>query len=214
MPTITGQQISDKAEIIIQDTSNIRWSTDELLGWINDCQRAICATVTGAKYTIGELTLAAGALQQLPSDGYALVRITRNANGPPVKKVPQFVLDSGRPGWYSETPTTTIQHYMYDERSPKHFHVYPPAAVGAKVVAHYSVAPTDLSTLASTIDIDDVYEPAILHYVVAHAYMKDFEASGNAERASSHLALFEKLVAAKAAAETSAAAGTVNNYKG
>lgn len=214
MPTITGQDILNKVKIILQDANYVHWTEAELLGWLNDAQRAVCAAYNRAKYVVDTIPLVAGSLQQLPAGATALFRIIRNANGPVVTKVPQYQLDTINSRWYSSQGTREIVHYAYDETSPKHFFVYPPAAAsGAAVVAHYGGTPTDLSTPASTIDVDDIYAPALVHYVCYMAFLKDMEAAGDDVRAKMHLDGFTSFMAAKAAADQGTESTTVENYR-
>ena len=38
---VTVQSVIDKVQLVLQDTSGIRWTSGELVDWINDAQREI-----------------------------------------------------------------------------------------------------------------------------------------------------------------------------
>lgn len=212
MPTLTGQSIVSKVQIVLQDTTGVRWpDTTELLGWVNSAQREISVYRPDACTTTATLTCAAGTLQTLPAAALALVDVVRNASGNAVRKVPREILDAQRPGWHTESQAAT-KHFMYDPRVPKQFYVYPPAVSNAQLTVRYQTAPTDLGSLASTISVDDVYEPAIIDYVLWRAYSKDADYTANQERATQAKASFERFMGIKV--QTDAAQAPKDNVKG
>ncbi len=218
MPTVTGTQILDKAETILQDTTNVRWPTAELLGWLNDGQREIVAFRPDAGNKIAQMSLVAGTKQSVPTDGYQLLDVVRNFDnagttaGRAVRKVPQELLDAQVPDWHAATPTTTVLHFTYDPRIPRTFYVYPPSTGTTKLEILYSAAPANLAAAGDVISIDDIYANVLLDYVLYRAYSKDFELTGNQERAQYHYAKFEASLGRKAA--TDAASVPTNEVRG
>lgn len=213
MPTITAGSIVAKAQIVLQDTTGIRWpDTSELLGWLNDGQREVAmmrpdaCTVTSTSFSC-----AAGSRQTLPAAATALVDVVRNSSGNAVRKVPREILDAQRPGWHTETQAAT-KHYVYDPRTPREFFVYPPAVAAAALTLKYQTAPTDAASLAATITVDDIYAPPLIDYILWRAYSKDADYTANAERASAARSAFEKVMAIKAQAD--AAQTPRDNVKG
>lgn len=208
MATITVANILDKAEVVLQDTTNIRWPVAELIGWLNDGQREIVAFRPDAFNKTSVVTFAAGTKQSLPADGYQLINVVRNMGaggatpGTAVRKVPQELLDAQVPGWHASTPSATPLHYMYDLRTPRIYYVYPPVTGTVQMEIVYSAAPTELTQVSDTIAIDDIYANVLLDYVLYRAYSKDFELTGNQARADYHYSKFETSLGKKAGADS------------
>lgn len=208
MATITVANILDKAEVILQDTTNIRWPVAELIDWLNDGQREIVAFRPDAFNKTSVVTFATGTKQSLPADGYQLINVVRNMGaggstpGTAVRKVPQELLDAQVPNWHAATPSGTPLHYMYDLRTPRIYYVYPPVTGTVQVEIVYSAAPTVLTQVSDTIAIDDIYANVLLDYVLYRAYSKDFELTGNQTRADYHYNKFETSLGKKAVAES------------
>lgn len=205
MGTITAQAIVDKAQIVLQDTTAVRWPEAELLGWLNDAQRAICAVLPELNAITGNITLVLGTRQVLPTSapaGITLLKITRNMGvggataGLALRKVPQELLDSQVPDWHTQTPATALKHYVYDQRAPKVFYVYPPSVVNNTVEGLYTAAPADIA-LGAAITIDDTYATAVMDYVLYRAYSKDLELAGNDARAKDSMGAFTAFLGAK-----------------
>lgn len=199
---ITAQSIIDKAQVILQDESAIRWTEAELLGWLNDGQREIAQARPDASTVDTTMATVAGARQALPSGGTALVDVLRTVGGNAVRKVDRELMDAHRPGWHSET-AGAAKHFMYDPRTPRLFWLYPPSAGGATLEIKYQAMPTD-AVLAGAIAIDDAFSNALLDYVLFRAYCKDADDTANASRAAAARASFENTLGLKAAADAAA----------
>ena len=218
MPTITAQAILDKAKIVLQDTTSIRWPEGELLTWLNDAQREIASLRPDVSNVTASVALVAGTRQALPSAGAVLIAVRRNMGsdgatpGAAVRKVPLDLLDSQRPGWHTEAQSAAVKHYSFDPRTPRLYYVYPPAVAGTQVELVYDAPPAVVTTASGTITIDDEYANALLEYILFRAYSKDHEAIGNAERAMAHRQLFETLINNKNSSDAAQVAAA--NVKG
>lgn len=213
MATITAQQIIDKCEIVLQDTTNIRWPVAELLGWLNDAQREVVAFRPDAANKVAQMSVVAGTKQTLPGDGYQLLNVVRNYDaggtvaGRAVRKVPQELLDAQLPDWHSTSATASVLHYTFDPRSPRVFYVYPPSTGTTKLEILYSATPTLLAAVGDVITVDDIYANVLTDYVCYRAYSKDFELTGNQQRADYHYAKFEGSLGKKAQSDAASAQG-------
>jgi len=216
MATIKVTDVISRVEAILQDT-NIRWPRVELQKWLNESYLSIvlmrpdanakCATFTCAAGTKQELTASSGGF---PS-ALRLLDITRNvlssSNKKVVRVVSRSVLDDQRPSWHSETQTTNIQHYTYDNRQPKQFYVYPPATSTAELEVIYADAPGSHSLTESQLDpagsqadvilLDDIYLSPITDWILYRAYSKDAEYGANEQRAASSFQTFNAAIGAK-----------------
>lgn len=193
MGTILASAIITKARDVLQDSTAVRWLDAEALRWLNEGQRYIALARPDASSTIGNITLAVGTKQVLPSGGLRLLDVKRNMGvggatpGAPIRFVAQEILDSQVPDWHSQTAVAALKHFTFDERSPKNFYVFPPSVVSNVIEALYSVAPADIASVATAITLDDIYEPVLLDYLLYRCYLKDAEYAGDGGRAVMHV---------------------------
>lgn len=194
MATITAQQVIDRASTILQDTTNTRWPEPELLGWLNDGQREVVLAKPDASAQVGPVQLEAGTQQAIPAKGLHLLDVIRNvaADGAPGKAVrltERRQLDDQIPDWHMQAQKPAVQHFIFDERDPKHFWVYPPSDGSGKLDVMYSAAPADVDA-TDALSIDDVYANALLDYILYRAYMKDADYAANDARATNQYQRF------------------------
>jgi hypothetical protein len=185
MSTIIASAIIGKAQILSQDTTAIRWSLPEWLGWLNDGQREICIFRPMAYTKIANVTFVAGTKQAIPADGIEFLEFIRNMGvsgstpGNAARKVPRRLLDSSIPGWHAIAGTAVVQHYVFDPLSPKTFYVYPPSLGTSQAEILYSANPVDVASQATAISIDDIYAGPLLDYILFRAFSnrKQFEST-------------------------------------
>jgi hypothetical protein len=200
--TTTAQSVIRRAAETIQDLSAVRWSTAELVRYLNDGQREALMFRPDVFATSTTLTLVDGARQTLPSTAAKLLDVIRNAASASSRKAVRIVnrqlLDSQVPDWHIAPPAVSAIHYMYDPVNPREFYVYPPATVLTQldvVVAQYPTAIAEpgsgtYTAVSGNIGMPDILANALTDYVIARAYMKDSEQAGNAGRAQAHYVLF------------------------
>lgn len=188
-----------RAGDILQDQTNVRWVQAELLRYLNDGRRELAIHRPDLYSVTYTMTLAAGSKQDIPMDGNRFLDATRNVSsagavGRAVRIVEREVLDAQNPDWHTEDGTTAIKHFMFDERSPKTFYVYPPAVSGTKLDIVYSKSPVDVLTgdlnSTSILATEDIYTGVLLDYILYRAFSKDAEYAGNLQRASIHYQMF------------------------
>ncbi len=199
-----ASDIINRARIVLNDADAVRWLDAELINWINDGQRVIALVRPDASVSNTTLTLSAGSKQSLPSDGLRLLDVVRNINadssgGRVVRHVDRDILDTQNPSWHSDSGSLVIKNFVYDNRDPKNFYVYPPALSTSKIEVLYSKDPTNASTPASTLTIPDIYADPLLNYVLHRAYSKDAEFAQNFQLSSTYLAVFQSMLGIKTA---------------
>lgn len=183
---LTAQNIIDRAAMIIQDLTNVRWPLTELTNWLNDSRRELAMVRPDIYSTMATKTLDAGAKQELPADGLRLMDIPRNTSGAAITVTQRGFLDQQNPSWHSMAGSGTIKHFMMDERNPSIFWVYPPATSAASVELIYQKAPTDYTTSSNLTAYEELYGGAMVDYICYRAFSKDSEYAGNANRALAH----------------------------
>lgn len=208
MSTTTAKSIIDKASSLLLDPSNVRWTRSELLGWINDAQRQIVLMSPNATNKVGIFQLIAGTRQSIPSDGWSLLDVIRYMGtdgtkpGRALRIVSQEVLDAFNPNWHSSTPSVVPQSYMFDQQDQTVFYVYPPNTGKGWVQVNYSPEPMELTLETQTITVRDIFQTAILDYVMYRACSKDAEYAPGVALASGYLQTFMASMSEKAQSET------------
>lgn len=187
---LTAQNIIDRASMIIQDLTNVRWPLTELTNWLNDSRRELAVVRPDIYSTIATKTLDTGAKQSLPADGLRLMDVPRNTSGAAITVTQRGFLDQQNPGWHQMTGSATIKHFMVDERAPGTFWVYPPATSSASVELIYQKAPTDYTVSSTLSAYEELYGGAMVDYICYRAFSKDSEYAGNAQRALAHYQQF------------------------
>lgn len=196
MSTITAQSIISKASTLLLDAGNTRWTKAELLGWINDAQRQIVLLQPNATNKVSTIKLAAGTRQSIPSDGWTLLNVVRYMGtdglraGRAVRLVSQQVMDAYTPNWHAATPSVVPQSYIFDQQDQTAFYVYPPNTGNGYVQINYSPEPVDLTLETQVIGVRDIFQTAILDYVMYRACSKDAEYAPGLALASGYLQTF------------------------
>lgn len=181
MGTVTAGAIIDKAAKQLTDIAGVRWTRAELLAWLNDGQRQIVLIQPSATNTVTAVQLAAGARQLIPSDGWLLLGINCNMGtdgatpGRAVRLISRELLDNFDPDWRTATASAVTKNYLYDVQDQLAFHVYPPSTGTNFLQINYSRQPANLTSESQTIEIFDVYQGALLDYMMYRACAKDAE---------------------------------------
>jgi hypothetical protein len=203
MPTITGQQIADRAWTKVNEptgSSATRWTPTEALLWINDGQREVVNQLPKSHTKAIIAPVVAGTRQTLAglgiTDGISVVDVTRNFDaagtvpGRALTKRERVAFDEQNPSWHSATAAADAVHWIFDERDPKSIYIYPPKTPGTRLEVIYAAAPTDLANLSSTIALDDIYANALQFFMLFSFYSKDATYAKSPQMAASYWALF------------------------
>ena len=209
MATTKVIDILDRAAIILQDNTNVRFPNSELLKFFNDAQKEVVLHRPDATMVNTTFACATGSKQTLPTQALRLIEVVRNVGGRAVTQVERRILDETLPNWHETTAgTNKIEHYVYDPADPKNFYIYPKGASGThSLEVVYSSAPAEISisnfdTDTTVISLDDVYSNCILDYVLYRSYQKDSEFAGNAQRAMMHYQSFANALGVKTQADS------------
>ena len=193
---ISAQSILAQVARDLNDETSIRWTTGDLVAYFNDGQRDILTHRPDARNVTASIALASGAKQALPAGAEKLIDITHNTGGTKgaITRVQRSLLDSQVRGWRGLTGVTTILHFLYDEREPKAFEVYPPAAIsGASVEAEYAAITVNIATpapgtttaaITGDLSLSDLFANAIRNYVMFRCYSKNTEFTANPSMAA------------------------------
>lgn len=196
---LTAADVLTRAGDIIQDQTNVRWPSAELLRWLNDGRREIAVARPDIYATVSVVTLAAGTKQAIPADGTRFLDAIRNMNVDgitplaAVRIVQREILDAQNPNWHTEAAALT-KHFMYDDRVPRVFYVYPPALATYRLEIAYSQTPTEITVTSTQLTQEDMYTGALVDYLCYRAFSKDATYAGNGERAKAHYVQFKNAI--------------------
>jgi len=202
--TTSAQSIIRSVVTTLQDPQAVRWTTAELIRYMNDGQRDIALVRPDATSTQATLALSAGARQVLPPVGAKLLEVIRNTTGSQraIRLTSRLILDAHNPDWYSKAGASELRHYTFDAREPRIFYVYPPASAGASVEMVYSAYPEDISEPADgalytavigNLAVQDIYANALANYILYRAFSKDSE-TVNAASATAYYQLYQSML--------------------
>ncbi|SNY95568.1 phage adaptor protein [Halomonas sp. hl-4] len=181
--------VIDRAKRILQERGDgIRWTVEELVGWLNEAYIIVATQRPDAHSITADISLQAGARQQIPDDGLRLMDILANEKGRAIRATDRRMLDTTLPNWAGEKASLDTEFFVFDERTPRDFWVYPPAPEGAQVSAVYVEQPSPhaVGDMASPLSVSDRYAPALLDLVLYRAFSKDAESQANLGRAQMH----------------------------
>lgn len=208
MPTMTVNSTLSRAGVLLQDITAIRWPLSELLDWLNDGQREIVLKKPNASVKNVPFALLAGTKQSLPADGVQLIDVVRNLPGTAIRIVSREILDAQLPDWHSATPQKLVQHFCYSELDMRNFYVYPPNNGTGSVELIYSASPAN-AVQGGVISVDDIYQSALLDYILYRAFSKDAEYAADPARASAHYAAFANALGGKVQMEVMGSPNTL-----
>lgn len=179
----------DRVRNVLQETSTdgVRWSNPELVGYLNEAYQFILTLAPEASTDNSEFSCAAGAKQSVPVNAIRLIDVVGNLEGSmlPVQQVDRSDMDKMRPGWRGEAGSKSQEKFMYDERDPRTFYVYPPALVGSllEIVTVVEIdkhdVDTDYEDTAVFFLLNDRYIIPAQEYILYCCYRKDAEDGGN-----------------------------------
>lgn len=196
MGTVLASTLINTVSSDLLDSTNDRWSRAELLGYLNDGQLAICV-IKPDVYTVTDvIKLSAGSKQSAPADCIQFQKVLRNMGtdgltpGKAIPLVSMQHLDLVAPSWHSATASAVTKHWIFEEKNPKVFWVYPKSDGTGYVEAIMCKIPANIATEALAIILDDIYRVALYHYMMHRSYLKDADSPANASLAQLHYQSF------------------------
>lgn len=224
MALAVGPILARLSNNALNDADNATWPLDDLRAYLSEGQRAAVLLRPEVNPDTRTVQLVPGTRQSIPSDAYLLLDVVRNMGadgrtpGRVVTPSERSALDKPDPDWQkAENADDDVVNWMYDIRNRKTFYVSPPQPDPANhleiVVAG---SPPQILTEAQSIltpdareaaglsrddalGIDDIYEPALICYVLHRAFAKDTSHEGaTGGRSSMYMQWFVGLITGNA----------------
>ena len=193
---VQASSIIDRVRKQLIDPDGTRWSDGELLKWLSDGQRTVVAMAASASSVTSIVPLDAGTKQSIPGDGHMLLTIVRNMGsdgttpGRACRIVSREILDAQDPDWHDSTPSAVVQNYIFDPQQPLEFYVYPPNTGAGQVQMIYAVLPGEMTSLTDELVVQEIYQTALMDYVLFRAHQKDSDFAAGMTVAMNYLQLF------------------------
>ncbi|WP_111860636.1 DUF6682 family protein [Acinetobacter sp. CFCC 10889] len=178
MPAVTSttynRLFNDARLTQLGDADGVTWSIAAMIVAYNQAKNMLMGLRPDAFTKVSQISLIQGSRQFLPDDGLRLFSVVRNIQsngsiGRAIRQVAISDLDAMSPDWHAITGTT-VYEYMFDERSPKHFYVYPvpPSENTVKVEIEYSAMPPDISKddMDDFLPFDSIYDQPLIELML------------------------------------------------
>ncbi|MGZ5183602.1 MAG: phage adaptor protein [Caldimonas sp.] len=207
MGTIAASEILDKVAQELFDITGTQWARTELLGWLNDGQRQIVMLTPQSTSLRTVVQLQAGTEQTIPDDGWMLIDVYRNMGtdgqtpGRAIRLIARKLLDSFNPDWHSAAQVAAPKNYLFDPQSVTQFWVNPPSDGTGFVEINYSQVPADLASENDTINVNNIFETALVDYILYRACSKNVAYSPGKDKAAGYFAAFQAALNMKTQAE-------------
>lgn len=190
-----AQEILERVAVTLEDPEFVRWPKAELLDWVSEAQIAIART-PGTYSVTKRVKLKEGTRQELPADAWGLLSVTRNFDEDdrpmtPVRLVTRSLLDCCVPDWHMLPEYPIVENYVYDDRYPKEFYVFPPNDGSGTVEVVYMGIPQEVTSEDDVLILDDTYLPAILNYVLFRALSKESDYAAGAQSAAAYFSAYQ-----------------------
>lgn len=193
----------------LRDADADVWQQSEIHSAINEAEKVIVSFRPDASAIDYELDCAEGIKQSLPANANRLLDVKFNvgANSAPGRSVHRKAavdLDSINPNWRSASANAVVREFIYDDREPLIFYVYPPASADAKLQISYSRTPPAYGVVDANTStmVGDLYEPAIIEWALYRLFGFDVENSVNMSRSQQRLATFQSMMGVKIQSES------------
>lgn len=224
----TGKEIIERAQRLLVDEENVRWTLPEIVDWINEGVLAIVLAAPQANAATRKFSLAEGTMQSIQAaDGFAPLRlldIVRNVSdasdnarpGRAVTIVSRGQLDAIEPNWHDPRYVRfrkEARHYTFDEQNPLEFYVYPGNDGTGVVDALFSFAPEKIvpnppnadpdkiDSYTGNVDVQEPYAVPLVDYVCYRALSKD-DLQGAPGKAMGYYQSFANAVGIKLQSDT------------
>ena len=179
---IQVQTILNRAALLLEDEQQDIWTEAELILWVDDALTTIVNHRPDVYVKRAVVDLKEGTYQDLPEDGIILIRLTRNmSTHTSITGLPLDILDDQHPSWRAPVMAPIVEHYVYTDRDPKHFEVFPSVAEGVQIELDYGAAPPSVTVATDTIPLGKEYTNILTDWVLYRAWSKDDEAANQSK---------------------------------
>ncbi len=212
-PSVFG--LRDTLRSIIRDPSGDVWTNESIYFAILDAQRAVVNVRPDTCVSYTTQILVAGSAQQALTFGMPINRILRvigqmadEGEGivRAVRRVEREAMDAANPSWMSDTPSTVIKEWLYDDREPHRYFVWPPVPPNDELefpvrlrmsISFFPFFATNEPDTISTLQVPGNYLPAVTEFSLYRLFCADTEGTVNLDRSQRHFSNFNQMMGVK-----------------
>lgn len=189
---LQAHDIIDRVRYTLLDTGKDGWSDAELISYLNSALAQLIVLKPDAIPTAELVSLAPGALQDIPDDGVVFITALYNGHGESVTVQSLAEMSRTNPDWAAAEHGSPLI-VMYDTRIPTSFWVSPPADSGRNLWILYGAQANTITGLNTQLGCPDKWQHALWAGVVGMAYAKN-STRQNLAKSAQFLALFEHYI--------------------
>lgn len=167
----TVQDAIDLARTDLPDPNGTRWSDAVLMECVSKAESNIVLIMPHAYPIVEPMDMVIGAKQAIVG-ARKLLDVVCNTTGEAVTKIDKLSLDQFRPAWMNDTKTKVAKHWMYDERTPGIFMVYPPSDGTGGLEIIKSGIPDRHVSETENLFISASYLVPLTHLTLAFAFLR------------------------------------------
>ena len=192
----TAGYVLDRAIQLLNDPQSETWSRARLLTYLNSAQREVSNVRPEAYVRTVPVELVAGSRQALPSDAKYLIDVVCNLDGEDhglaCTLAKREDCDRSESGWRKmDRSSAVVENYMYDERAPRLFDVYPPSdGESRELLIEYAGVPQDVPDESTEIALSDEYIDPMVYWICRMAYSEETESPEYKANAEYYRAMF------------------------
>lgn len=206
------QELAARITTVLRDTGYDSWTLPSIHDAILEAEKTIVIFRPDASAVDREFACVEGIRQSLAAltgpAAYRLLKVKYNLSsegfpGRSIYLVSEGDLDAMHPDWRSDPVGTAIREFMFDQREPLLFYIYPRVAAGTKCQISYSAVPAAYGVVDenTVTNISDLYAPMIIEFALYRLFGHDTEGSANYARSQQRLANFQAMMGVKVTAE-------------
>lgn len=174
MAILASAIIASVRRILLDPVPGVTWVDAALLAMMNEGERAFVNVKREIFPLRTAVALVAGTKQTLPAGGVALIECYDNVvSGRRCTLVHRELMDSAARFFPIATPEIDAQHYLKDDRDPTRFDVVPPNIGTGSLNILYGAVPSPIAAVTNNINLSDIYEGALIAFVLAKAYAEN-----------------------------------------
>lgn len=187
----------------LTDEGNDNFKKEHLLTYYNAGVSFVVSARPDCHTKTEDFACVAGAYQEIPASALALIDVVCDkATGQPITTIDRSSLDNRFGNWYSSASLSdSAEMFVYDDRVPREFYLFPAVKAGTVVRAIFSKLPdyaaiSDFDNDNTLLPIPLTYLEAIKLYMLYRAYMRDAPTQ-DIPKASQYLSAVEKMLGIK-----------------
>jgi hypothetical protein len=198
-------KMQDLAALVAQglaDPEHISYSLeDDIYPALIEADKAILNFRPDANTASTAITTVAGSKQSIPAGHLRLIDVPCNlAPSDEAELRDIYLKPKGElsPGWRTIAQVDIVENYMFDDRNPTEFEVFPPVKVGRKLRVVTCVPFADYGTISGSTEskLPQAYDPAKVEWALYRCFSRD-NSPANRARGADHLQTCMRLLGVK-----------------